>query len=512
MHARLILLLAALSLVAGLAGFPKAASSALGSPAAGPVEMAPPVEYPQTGIALAVPKGFEFAQPAEHTDILQAVMTEGGQPVQSVKLSAFTVEAETTAEAFAAERVRQLAGAIAVRDLEVLKQTEMTVAGITAVAQRMKYSFRGEPVQAAGVCFVRDLPLPGRKVCYLLAVECAEKQQDKLLPVLGEVVKSVSITAVRRPMEVPMGPKGPAIANQKAGYSFQPPVKWFATWLGEDLVTGQGDYLRPELGMDGLPLPQLRVIARPAPAGADGSPGGTPDLGSPAAGATGDSPRSEISSKECSDQCCRRLFEAMKAKAPEVEAKLLSEGPAKVAGRDAYQFVVLQAGPLEEPSVQAATTPVETRPASAAGRPVAALPMATLPAASLPASLPQAGRQAATDPSAGPQAGDPIIIAQRTVCVLAGGSAASPPPSGHAPGQAGRDTVYSLVLICPTADQKLAEAMLDELAEGFSLNRVEGLRPAATSAPASLPAGGRRTDLPASQQAGRSGGSPATGE
>jgi len=381
--------------------------------AAGAVEMAPPREYPTAGIALAVPKGFTFRSPSDQSDVMFAVLMMDKTPAASVRLSVFVVGDDVTAKAFSAERVRQIGSTLAVRNLKVIKETTMTVAGLAAVAQRLAYTFRGDPVQAAGVCFIRSLPGAGRKLCYLLTVECGQGHQDKLLPILGGVLKSISMIALRRPMQVPVGPACPAVKCPRAGYEFAPPADWFVIRKGDDLIVSQSDYLRPDLGVGDLPLPQLRVMARRSPVGVD--------------------------SKAAADQCRSRLFDMMKSRAGGVRAVLLSSGPAKLAGRDAYEFVVLQ------------------KPVGPTGTaPTAAAPTASRPAGTRPAG--QAERQDK----------DSVIIAQRTLCVAG--------PSNV--------TTYSLVLVCPTSDGTLARRMLAQLAEGFRLLGEPQDRPAGPARPA----------------------------
>lgn len=422
--------------------------------AAGAVEMAPPREYPTAGIALAVPKGFTFRSPADQSDVMFAVLMMDKTPAESVRLSVFVVGDDVTAKAFSAERVRQISSTLAVRNLKVIKETTMTVAGLAAVAQRLAYTFRGDPVQAAGVCFIRSLPGAGRKLCYLLTVECGQGHQDKLLPILGGVLKSISIIALRRPMQVPVGPAGPAVKCPRAGYEFAPPADWFVIRKGDDLIVSQSDYLRPDLGVNDLPLPQLRVMARRSPVGVD--------------------------SKAAADRCCSRLFDIMKSRAGGIRAVLLSSGPAKLAGRDAYEFVVLQ-----KPAAPTAAAP-------AAGVPTAAAPTAAVPTASRPAGTRPAGQAG----QAGRQGKDSVIIAQRTLCVAG--------PSNV--------TAYSLVLVCPTSDGTLARRMLAQLAEGFRLLGEPQARPAGPAKPAApAPSQTRPGQSRASSQPRRNNPPPAGG-
>ena len=363
------------------------------------LEMGKCVEYPHAGVAMAVPKGFDCKQPGGAMDVMRAVFSKAGRPVQSVQLSAYAVPVETTAKDFSASRSQELSQLLAVRNMEVLKETSMPVAGLTGSAQRLRYTYRGEKVEAASVCFIRDLPARKFRLCYLLSVECDQEHKGALLRIVGETVKSVSLISVCHPMDIPVGPFGPVMEIRSSGYSFAPPIRWYVSRMGEDLVASQRDYLRPELHLDGLPVPQLRVIARPLSAFVD----------------------SKSSALECRD----KLYQAIARHGSPVVAQVVSEGPAKLGGKDAYQFVILQK--------PAATTTTKSADS-----------VATQPAK---------------------PAGESIVIAQRTMCTAL----------------AEKNMSYSLVLMCPTGDGSSADQLLNKLAEGFALMPSPASQPVATA-------------------------------
>jgi len=331
----------------------------LSSAAGAAVEMAAPVEYPHAGLTLAVPEGFEFLQPLEPADIVRAVAMENKVPVQSVHLLALPVAEDVTAETFARGRMAQLRQDLAVRHLEVLKETTMPVAGIAGRAQRLKYTYRGQPTEAASVCFVREVSYPAVRICYLLTVECVAERAETLLPILGEVVKSIKLTVQRRTEELPAGQFGPPVRDLARGYSIRPPLRWFLVRTANGLAAAQADLSGsgPEVG--GLPLPQMRVITQQV-----------------AADATGES---------CAQDYVKRAIVAASAPEGDLRAELLRHGPTTLAGRKGWQFLVRQA-----PKAEAQTRPAATT-----------MPAATRPAATRPAE-------------ARPQA---MIIAQRTICV-----------------------------------------------------------------------------------------------
>jgi hypothetical protein len=385
------------------AALPVAVILALAARAPGEgIDVAATREYPNAGISLAMPEGFTFVQPADANEVLGAELAEGGQASMSVRLSAFASAPDTAPEVFLGERYARFKDDSSITQLETVSESCMPVASSRAAARMVSYLRRDEPMRAAWVCFARDLPQGCRKLVYVLSVECRDRVGDRLLPTLGQIVGTVSLVSVRSPSAVSPGPKGPAVVDEEWRWRFSPPVRWFASSRGRAVAFAQTDYLRPELTVEGLPVPQLRVTAVEVPSGT--------------------SPQACVAAGR--DKLPRADGAADGVKA------CLSEGPARLAGLDAYQLTVLKT------ALPASTSrPAETGPASApAGE------------AGAPATAPTSAR-------AGENGGS-IVVSQRTACVA---------------GEDGKTTAYSLVLICRTGEANEAVAMLDELAEGFAL-------------------------------------------
>ncbi|MHC4294901.1 MAG: hypothetical protein ACYSTL_04890 [Planctomycetota bacterium] len=327
------------------------------------IELGEPADFPHAGIALAVPNGFEFRQVNELSGVMRAVRTKNDQIIQSINLSAFVVDDDMSLERFIESMLDGLRNDLAVRQLSILKETPMDVAKTRGTARRLSYSFRGQQTQTAMVCFIRQLISPKLRICYLLTVECGEADCAKLLPIFGQVVGSVSLTAVRRPAEIPVGELADAIDDFQRGYSIRPPLGWFASQSPPGILTGLCDYLR-----GGVALPQLQVVV------AEVSP--------------------ETNSETCAKSWLLRAREGIEQN--HLLAEVLSEGAVKLANRDAYQFILLQS-----PKPTAASNP-STAPTSAPATAPTTAP-ATAPTTA-PASRP-------VEPI------EPVIIAQRTLCV-----------------------------------------------------------------------------------------------
>jgi len=349
------------------------------------LQQADRTEFPHAGISLVLPKGFELQQPEEPTQVMRAVALVQKQPALSVSLSAYLVDEQTTPEKFATSMLEDLRKSLTVRHLEIRKTTPMKVAKLQGTARLLSYTYGGEKALAASVCFIRPVPSPAVRVCYLLSVEAARKHQARLLPTFGKLVESVLLTAIHRPAKAPIGALGPAIRDSQRGYSFRPPLRWFAIVTDAGVVAGQSDYLR-----GGLTLPRVQVAVE------------------------------NVTERGTSEACAKRWLKQARllAESRGLEASVLCEGPAKLAGLEAYEFLLVQSAK---------------------------------------------SKAAATRPSASQPAGfeEPVIIAQRTVCT-----------GGEGPRKS-----YSLVLLFPGADQKAAAAMLGRLAEGFALLKRAATQP-----------------------------------
>lgn len=283
------------------------------APAAGPIVLQEAVEHPHAGIALAVPAGFAHQPLTALYDVMNAVVLDDkGQPMYAVTLSAFPVAEKVTADEFAEAKAGELKKNLAIRHLTPLKKVPISVAGLTGTARTMSYTFRGMKSIAAQVYFIRDLKSSSTRICYLLTVVSpAEKErQDRLLPILGAVIKSVRLVAARHPAVPGAGDLGEPVADAKLGYSLQTPKGWYAEKSPFGLEMGQVDYL-----VGGLPMPSVRFMVAPA---------------------SGDALTAEAAAKQFLGIARRMASERKQT------SKVASEGPTKLDKLTAYQFVLVQ--------------------------------------------------------------------------------------------------------------------------------------------------------------------------
>lgn len=276
-------------------------------------------EYASAGIAIAVPKTFDYKQALSPFDVMSASVEEAGRPSQAVTLSAFPIADRGTAEEFAEAKMAELGRNLAIRHLKTHKKTPMPVAGANGAARLVSYSFRGTQSVAAQVYFLRDVKGSSARICYLLTVVTAAQKQSKLLPLLGAVVKSVRFLPVKAP-EIPaeielLEP----ITDNELGFSIRSPKGWYIDRSGAGVEAGLIDYRQ-----GGIPMPSVKIVAVPASADA------------------------------ATSEACSKKFQAIAqsvAARNKQEAITVSDAPAKLGELPANQFVLkMIEKPLSTPS------------------------------------------------------------------------------------------------------------------------------------------------------------------
>jgi len=266
------------------------------------------VEYPNAGIAIAVPRTFEYKLASAPFDVMSASTEEAGRPSQAVTLSAFPITDKGTAEEFAEAKMAELNRDLAIRNLKTHKKTPMSVAGAKGAARLVSYSFRGTQSVAAQVYFLREIKGSPTRICYLLTVVAAAQKQSKLLGVLGAVIKSIRFIPVKQP-EIPAEIKlEEPLRDSKLGFSVRWPKGWYIDRSGAGVETGLIDYRQ-----GGIPMPSVKVVAVPASADA-----------------------------ATSEACSKKFLAIARSVAArnKQETSTLSDAPAKLGDLPAHQFIL----------------------------------------------------------------------------------------------------------------------------------------------------------------------------
>ena len=306
-----------------LGAFPSGESVAI----AAENEMSPLVNYPHAGVSMALPKGFEtHLVPDPFVVVRGAGMVIRSQPAQAVTLSAFCVGPKTTASEFADDAEKVLKSKLSVRKFQALKSVSIKVAGITGVARLLKYSYDGGMTTAARVFFVRELKGDGVHICYVLTVEVNMKHEHTLLPTLDKVIKSVKLTTVQSPASIPVRLSERKLTDYRGGFSIRVPEGWYGRWVKGGVSLGQKNYL-----IGGANSPQIAILSTEA--------------------------KPDASSQAFAKTAISRYLAATTR--PDGGVELLAQGPAKMGGQDAYQYILkltYEVVPATQPDVTTAAS------------------------------------------------------------------------------------------------------------------------------------------------------------
>lgn len=323
--------------LAGIAVWPAVPAAAqMATDSTGGMKMQKAVDYPRAGIILAVPTGFTISPQlwAEY-QVMLASRTEGMQAAQSISLEVYPADEKITPEQVL-ERLRvPLQDSLPVQRLSVVKTVTVPVAGLEGKAVHMSYTFRGIKTVTVSLCFLRDIssavpaatpagdtqPVP-KRLAYVLTLEVAEDYQKTLLKTFDAVIRTIFLTAVRRPIDLPVDFDGPYLRNFPQGYAARLPVGWIGGQNDLGVYMAQTDYV-----LGGVPCPSVQVVS---------------NLVDPAMTA---------------EACGQKALEQMQKNGAKVD--ILSKGPAKLAKRDGFQFVIRKAA-------APATQPSQTQPAEPA--------------------------------------------------------------------------------------------------------------------------------------------------
>lgn len=182
--------------------------------------------YPHAGIALAVPKGFEYQVITDPSGVIRALWQVSGQGPVSVAFMAMPVKPDMTAEMYADMREAQLRKLPDVYDFELLKKTSIPAAGLTGTARLINFTARKTATIALKAYFIRAIKKPNLHICYVLTVTAPSSRQKDILGVFAAIIKSIKLITIEPPS--PTEIEGPAslMTDQKRGYSIRVPRGW----------------------------------------------------------------------------------------------------------------------------------------------------------------------------------------------------------------------------------------------------------------------------------------------
>jgi hypothetical protein len=282
------------------------------------IRMKEPEDFEHAGIRLAVPTGYKSHPLSEPFQVMLATRLEGARATQSINLMAHVVDAEMTAEDFQKQELARMRENLALRRLEVIKESEIPIAGTKGVGRTMSYTFRGVETMTVSVAFLRKAEAPiapveggakghspqdSHRVMYQLTMEVAASHKDTLLRIFDQVVRSVETIPMKHPYQLPIEMDDRLLKDFEQGYALKQPEGWIGTTNAIGVATWQTDYL-----MGGVPNPSVQALAM-------------------------------LLEKEKSPEECGQLAIAYEREQG-AKIEILQEGAVKLAGKDGYQFVI----------------------------------------------------------------------------------------------------------------------------------------------------------------------------
>ena len=276
----------------------------------------PAQDLPHAGVRLCLPECLTPQWVSGEDEVLRAVLWEAGQPVKSLTLSMVKINDKESVEELADRMGQRVEGDLA--DLVVLKKTPMAVAGIEGSARLLRYRRGGQNLMAARVCFIRQFQEPKLRVCYVLEVEAAADREAKILPILGQVIKTLTLVPLQHPSAPTEADLGPPCRDTAGGYRIRPPRHWRLTLpppatrpSDTGIQMAQVDHL-----LGGQETLSASVILTDVPAAMD------------------------------AETYARNAVQAAAKVAAKDEAsvRLLSQGAAKMGGLAGWQFVIERKG------------------------------------------------------------------------------------------------------------------------------------------------------------------------
>ncbi len=199
---------------------------ALAAPAPAQAATDKVLEYPNAGIALAVPEDFEYQLLTTQNDVVRAGRQRSGQDPIIVAVLAIPVEANVTANAYANITEARSKKSPKIKGLEVLKVTSIPLGGLTGTARLISFVSGDRPTTALRAYFIREFKKPKLRICYVLTVTGPTSRQKEALRVFGTITRSVKLIQIEPPSPVKIDAPGPIVTDQKRGFSLRVPHRW----------------------------------------------------------------------------------------------------------------------------------------------------------------------------------------------------------------------------------------------------------------------------------------------
>ncbi|RPI64628.1 MAG: hypothetical protein EHM48_00435 [Planctomycetaceae bacterium] len=274
---------------------------------AGAPPMDKPADYAWAGIRLAMPVGMSAAPLATPNEVLTGmIQIDKSADMQQVTLYAYPLgDGSLTLNVFMDFMMNSIRQSPMVKDFKVEVESEVPFQTGKALVRVMSYSSGSDENRSymGWVAFIRepkDKKAP--RVAYMLGLATTEKHVEKLLPTLAAICKTIVVSDPVAPPPAKIDLQGNTVEDTQLNFSIVQPVGWAGRPTDRGFEMGQMDFAD-----GGAVSPKVSVIVQTVPA----------------------------------DQTPKTLIEAaIERKAPKgMVRKVLTQGPAKMSGMDAYQVV-----------------------------------------------------------------------------------------------------------------------------------------------------------------------------
>lgn len=275
---------------------------------------APPMDkskdYAWAGIALAMPAGFAPSPLSLPNQVAGGIIDSGqGTDSQRVSLDAYALsDGALTLHAFTDAMMDSIRRSPSVKDMTPEVEAEVPFQTGRALVRLFHFASGDDQTKTfmGWVAFIREpADKKGPRIAYLLGLATTERQADKLLPILAAIAKTIVLSEVTSPSVATIDTRGAMIEDRQYGFSVMLPWGWSGRPTDKGFEMGQTDFARGS-----CISPKVDVLVQTVPAA----------------------------------QTPKTLIEAaIELKAPKgMTRKVLSQGPAKLAGLEGYQVVGTQ--------------------------------------------------------------------------------------------------------------------------------------------------------------------------
>jgi len=299
--------------------------------ASGP-KLGEPVMFSTAGAQVSLPTSFELQRLFDPNQVFNAIRGAAGtDKPQGMGLWVYPIDNSLTTGAALDQIIERARQNATVEDLTLVDHEELTLLGSPAVGRLYTCRLGGQEIVLVRLALSREVTRADghkQRLLYVIGMGVLAGNMDDLLPTLGLVMSSMKLTDLAHPA-MPVVDAGSQVEDPQMGVTFWQPAGWAIQPTDNGFEIGQADYL-----LGGRLSPRVRIIRV--------------DSAEP------------LEARTVVEQAIQSRRQAGQ------EVKVISEGPAKLAGSEGYQVVLRRLPGSLQPGD--ASDAAEGAPAIEAGR------------------------------------------------------------------------------------------------------------------------------------------------